>query len=304
MATYYIGTDGDDTTGDGSENLPWLNLDYAVNESISGDTIILLEGTIVQTVNVSFNISGEDRTFIGQGRNGKCIIDCETNNLILNIICFSANTLIFKNIYFLGGRYNFGYNFRADNGATFDFDFCTFKHIVVHDESDVRQPRRSMFGCDDVSNATGSSFYLNRCYLIDNYVFQRAGKYFNSNYISDQNGNSCDYYVTNCTFYHSKKEQPVGKNYISGVIGGSVQPPTEFRNCVFYNDRETFIIQNNFGSMSDAGFINSYLFNMTEKGTYIVPTATNFFTDPMLVDIEQEILEPRPISPLIENGIN
>ena len=50
MATYYIGPTGDDTTGDGSEGNPWLNIAYAVNNSSITDTIIVKTGTLVQTL--------------------------------------------------------------------------------------------------------------------------------------------------------------------------------------------------------------------------------------------------------------
>ena len=310
MATYYIGPNGDDTTGDGSESNPWLNLNYVYSQGLSsGDTVIFLEGVITQTENFSLNLNNMDITFIGKGKRGKCYIDMETNNITFDFVCETVNIIRFNNIYFLGGKVRVSYNFLANNGATFDFKFSVFKHIIVKDESDIRQPRNSMFGCPDINNATGSKFYLDNCILTDNYIQafisnNREGKYFNSNYISAQSGNNCDYYVSNCTFYQSDLEGPIGKKYLHGIIGGSVQSPTEFRNCIFIDERDdSFAIHNSFSTGSDVGVINSYIVNVTELGDYTIPTSTNFFTDPLLVDRVNGFFEPRPDSPLFGSGI-
>ena len=54
MATFYIATNGSDSTGDGSESSPWFNIFYAADNSRSGtsDTIIVKDGTYTQTLGV------------------------------------------------------------------------------------------------------------------------------------------------------------------------------------------------------------------------------------------------------------
>ncbi len=44
-ATYYVATNGNDTTGDGSSGNPWATLQKAVNTMVAGDTTIVKDGT-------------------------------------------------------------------------------------------------------------------------------------------------------------------------------------------------------------------------------------------------------------------
>jgi len=44
-ATYYVATNGNDTTGDGSSGNPWATLQKAVNTMVAGDTTIVKNGT-------------------------------------------------------------------------------------------------------------------------------------------------------------------------------------------------------------------------------------------------------------------
>jgi len=44
-ATYYMATDGNNTTGNGSSITPWLTLQYSISNMIGGDTLIIKDGT-------------------------------------------------------------------------------------------------------------------------------------------------------------------------------------------------------------------------------------------------------------------
>ena len=50
LHTYYISPDGNDTTGDGSLEKPWLNLQYAVDKAVAGDHIVCRGGTYTPTM--------------------------------------------------------------------------------------------------------------------------------------------------------------------------------------------------------------------------------------------------------------
>lgn len=51
-ATYYLATDGNDSTGDGSASNEWLTLQHAVGEMVKGDTLIVRNGTYTGASNV------------------------------------------------------------------------------------------------------------------------------------------------------------------------------------------------------------------------------------------------------------
>lgn len=61
MATYYIATTGNDTTGDGSSGNPWLTISKAHTAASSGDTVMVAAGTYTwtdQTFTKSLTIIG------------------------------------------------------------------------------------------------------------------------------------------------------------------------------------------------------------------------------------------------------
>lgn len=50
MAEYYVAKTGNDTTGDGSEGLPWLTIQKSLNEVAAGDTVYVKTGTYVEAL--------------------------------------------------------------------------------------------------------------------------------------------------------------------------------------------------------------------------------------------------------------
>ena len=50
LHTYYIAPDGNDTTGDGTINKPWFNLQYAIDRAVAGDHIVCRGGTYHPTM--------------------------------------------------------------------------------------------------------------------------------------------------------------------------------------------------------------------------------------------------------------
>jgi hypothetical protein len=57
VATYYVATDGDESTGDGSIGNPWATPGYAVGAASSGDTLYIKSGTYTCTTDTP-NVSG------------------------------------------------------------------------------------------------------------------------------------------------------------------------------------------------------------------------------------------------------
>jgi hypothetical protein len=57
MATKYVSPSGNDTTGDGSYSNPWEHIYKAIDETTSGDTILLFDGTYAEEVPRSFDKS-------------------------------------------------------------------------------------------------------------------------------------------------------------------------------------------------------------------------------------------------------
>ena len=70
--TYYVATTGSDTTGDGSAGNPWATIQYAINQSSSGDTVTVEEGTYYEAVNINKSL-----TLVSAGYSSNTIIDAQ-----------------------------------------------------------------------------------------------------------------------------------------------------------------------------------------------------------------------------------
>ena len=51
--TFFVATNGNDTSGDGSETLPWATIGKAAQNAIAGDTVIVGAGTYSERVSIS-----------------------------------------------------------------------------------------------------------------------------------------------------------------------------------------------------------------------------------------------------------
>jgi len=102
MATFYTDPNGSDTTGDGSQASPWFNIQYAVANSGTADTIIINDGTYLITFTSEIGVvtSFQNRTVRSSGGNPyNCILDFQ------NVICQFDGTLngSFRDITFKNG---------------------------------------------------------------------------------------------------------------------------------------------------------------------------------------------------------
>ncbi len=59
QTTWYVATTGSDTTGDGSFGNPWRTIQYAVDQSSSGDTIVVAAGQYDESVTVDKSLTLE-----------------------------------------------------------------------------------------------------------------------------------------------------------------------------------------------------------------------------------------------------
>jgi len=55
--TYYVATTGSDATGDGSAGNPWATIQYAIDQTTSGDTINVAAGTYAEAVSVTESVT-------------------------------------------------------------------------------------------------------------------------------------------------------------------------------------------------------------------------------------------------------
>ena len=53
MTDYYVATDGNDGTGDGSIGLPWLTIDYGVTQIQGGDILYVRGGIYREEISIN-----------------------------------------------------------------------------------------------------------------------------------------------------------------------------------------------------------------------------------------------------------
>ena len=82
MATFYLDPAGNDSTGDWSSGAPWLNLVYAVNNTGNTDTIIVNEGTLVQTVGADNRDMGDRVVYSASGNAKLTILDYSATPIV------------------------------------------------------------------------------------------------------------------------------------------------------------------------------------------------------------------------------
>lgn len=129
--TYYVATNGNDTTGDGSIGNPWKTIPKAVSVVVAGDTIYLRGGVHYYSSTIAITKSGSSGNRITlqnyQGENA--------------IIDFSGQTRVSNNrgIELTGDYWHFkGFTVRgsADNGIYSDSSYNVFEQLVLYENGD------------------------------------------------------------------------------------------------------------------------------------------------------------------------
>jgi hypothetical protein len=76
-ATIYVATDGDDVTGDGSEQNPFRTIQKGIDTAADGGTVIVQPGTYTGAGNRDIDFLGKAITVRSQNGPQSCVIDCD-----------------------------------------------------------------------------------------------------------------------------------------------------------------------------------------------------------------------------------
>lgn len=289
MAIYYISPTGDDTIGDGSEGSPWYNLFYAVNNSGSTDTIIVKEGTYLQTIGVSTTNIGA-RTIKSENIKPQNTI-LDFNGLTVQFISSELEGSI-EGIKFIRMK-------AEQSGSKTVFNSFNGQYIRNCIFEDCRgmnnvRGRGGLFsgGTTTVDNCIFINCWSNSGGINYGGIFSTAGV---RNYITT---------IRNCTFYFDGNNIPPGL-FIPEIISiGEGSAPREiiFDNSIVTVKRGTTTfstIRNNSGTVT---VTNSCIHN-ANYGSSDVTTSTNVVTtDPKFVDPDNNFFDLAVDSPAIGLG--
>jgi hypothetical protein len=296
MATYYIATTGNDTTGDGSSSNPWLTLQKFLDTSSDNDTLIVKDGTYTLTANVTIS----QRTIQAEN-NGLAIFDGGSTTKY--IFVGSTNTftgLIFQNFHASSANNTGIFTYSGTFGTTY-FQNCTFKdNRLGYTTSSVRGP---MFRASNAAVADNATFDFNTCLFHGNNALQSGatrGCYFGG--INEFN--SATYVnMTNCTFVENKTDGTYVPNmFYSQSANGFIN--VNFKNSIIYNSTGSVfnLVLNNNSIVSFTTTYSDY-FNISDPNSPTIITGTGVITsDPLFIDPANNNYNLSPSSPCIDAG--
>lgn len=294
MATYYIHSSGNDTTGNGSYATPWRTLSKAVTTSTSGDTIVLKNGTFTVGTELANNQSIANRTIQGETA-GSVTVDGNGNQTAALWTYTGNGTTTIKDIVFTNWNLNSTSNGvglivgqDVTNTSILNIQNCIFKSIRLQINGSIQNGIISgVQGFRATITITGCLFYL-----LKKITLAGAGYIISlRDFLGTING-------TNNTFYLDA----TGADFVAGILiyGGSTLT-TVFKNNIFMNNSgsSAAIFSNNFGTAATNTYTNNCA-NGTWSGT---PSgANNITTDPLFVDVANANFNLRPTSPCLDTG--
>ena len=136
MATVYIAETGDDSTGDGTQDNPYLTLSKANTESDVGDTILIMNGTYTVTSN-NYNMTA-NRIYTGESIGG-AILDGGNSNPAIAIGNINwevtINNITFQN--FIRSSGSTPHTIQVDTGTTHYaiLNNCIIRNITIFSTS-------------------------------------------------------------------------------------------------------------------------------------------------------------------------
>lgn len=279
MATYYIATTGNDTTGDGSSGNPWLTLSKAYTASAASDTIVLKNGTYTWNSYISFNPT-TNRTIQGETA-GSVIIDGSSTTVSAVALGRAGVTLSISNIVWQNGGIAAATVF--DSNGTLTITNCVFKNLYAGGSSN------SLFG------ATSAVVTLSFVNCLFNNIYSTAS----SSALVGMEGHNASYpksvTLTNCTIYLITGGASLLDYIFFSQYAVTYFTPT-VKNCVIYNGTGGTVNYSNSISNGACTYSCNYLITSPPSGT------GNITSDPLFVDAANANFKLRPTSPCIDTG--
>jgi len=201
---WHVSVDGNDETGDGSEEYPFATIQHGVDIAVDGDTVLLMPGTYAGEGNVGVSIVGKSISLIGDSGADMTIVDAvDTIGIMIGEETYPG--LALKGIKYINSN-------RAISAGTYSLTIedCIFdnNNLAIDGEYAV-----SLYKCNFLNNDTAvydpgsffSDYYsIDSCTFIGNALSIRAGGDVTNSYFAD-GGTALkitvhELYVDNCIF--------------------------------------------------------------------------------------------------------
>lgn len=289
MATYYISTSGNDTTGSGTYGSPWLTLTKANASSTTGDIIILKNGTYTWSTYTQFTSA---RTYRGE-TNGYVFLSnadakmAQSDAGTTGFVCVIED-IIFKNAQVSDSTVGI-FKYVTGSTGSVTFNRCIFRDLVTSASA-------GGYGIfSSTSTADGYvKYYFNNC-LFDDITKDGGTSIFYSN--AHQPELTVMYLsLINCVFTFTTGGSTTPTYIMRGNYGSYIYPT--IMNTIFYNSTGNSIA---FGNNTNP----SYDYNCAYTGITSIPSGTgNLTSDPLFIDLANLNFRLRPTSPCRATGIS
>lgn len=293
MATWYINADtGNDTTGDGSNALPWLTISKAHTSASAGDTIVCQDSTAEYTftdqtfTKSNLTITGEQDDASGAVFNGGALVKRWTDNGSGSVSGVVIQKLTLRNITTSGpGTYR---NIIA-------FSKYVFRNNVV---KDIIQSAAS--GSTGASGIVGP-YYAGAAMVLDIEIYNNVfygltggSPTLMVTLLSGGGNDTGSFRFYNNTVYADGAYTTPNFFVFSTIASlGTV----ELKNNIFYATSSVAFVPS--GTALNSYFDYNDTYNCTS-----VPSGTNNITsDPLFVDAPNDNFNLRPTSPCIDTGV-
>lgn len=286
MATYYIATTGNDSTGAGTSGNPWLTISKAHTSASSGDTIICANGTytmVSQTFTKSLTIQATTNNSVTfNASSGNFSWTNATNNVTITItgINFTGNSSSATNILFVAW---------STNGSTFTFTDCKFYDLYGPSDLD----NGGIFSV--TANSSPGTFNFTNCLFYNLYCVDNTAGGGHAAIISGRRYTAT---FTNCTAYFNQSGTACFKNVAKSQSGtGNIFTS---KNCIWVANSGTMTI---LASVTSGSVTVTSTYTCQYGNWSTVTSGTgNTTSDPLFVDAANGNFNLRPNSPCLDTG--
>lgn len=278
MATYYISTSGDDSTGSGTSVAPWATFAKFLSSSASGDTCICAAGAYTFATATVANRTVQAATGAIVIFDGAAAQKRWTMSGTVNLI-----DLRFTNI--AGGTATDNAIFVTPSASlTLTVTRCTFYDLDLRGTGDG-----GLFGTGDNVDAFTRSFTFVGC-LFDTILIVPGT--VGTIAIFGQRRSSTTYTLTNCVVYLPTSVDNITRLFSQNVSGSNT---VIMSNVIVMADGWTLP----YGSASGGSTLLTCCFYSMSG----VPSGTGVITsDPLFVDAASGVFDLRPTSPCLNAG--